>query len=79
MPEDNNVIYVKPRRHRVVYKGHYGWVEYHPSAKTWTFRLRWLTTFTHEGETRTEAEAVLEVKRAIDILTKKDSIARSID
>jgi hypothetical protein len=65
---NNNVIHVPPRRHRVVYKGMHGWVEYHPSTKSWTYRLRFETKFTHEGEARTEAEAVLELKCAIDIL-----------
>ena len=79
MPNDNNVIYVKPRRHRVVYKGMHGWVEYHPGTRTWSYRLKTLVTFTHEGDTRTEAEAVLELKRAIDILTATNSTTRSID
>jgi hypothetical protein len=75
---DDNVIHVPPRRRRIVYKGMHGWVEYHPSTKTWSYKMRFETRFTHEGEARTEAEAVLELKVAIDVLSNS-SRNRSID
>lgn len=66
---DNNIIRVPPRRYKVLHKGMHGWVEYHPSTKTWSYSIKWQTTFTHMGEAAKEAEAVLELKTAIDVLS----------
>lgn len=79
MNPPNNVIRVPPRRFPVRYKGMHGWVEYHPVSKTWTYKVKLLVTQTYEGEAPTEAEAVLEVKRVIEIVAVGGTSFRSID
>jgi len=77
MPD--NVIVVPPRRRRVHYKGMFGWVEYHPSTKSWTFTFKYQVTGTYGGMSPSEAEAVLELKRAIDIVSSGGTTIRSVD
>jgi len=75
----DNVIHVPPRRRRVHHKGMFGWVEYHPSTKSWTYTIKFQVTYKHEGEMPSEAAAVLEVKRAIDSIPMTSRTVRSIE
>lgn len=79
MNPPNNVIHVSPRRYRVNYKGLHGWVEYHPVSKTWEFVIKLQYVQVHRGETPSEAEAVLEIKRAIEIAVGGGAPPRSVD
>jgi len=79
MDPPNNVIRVPPRRYRVNYKGMHGWVEYHPVTRTWTHTVKIQSTTTLKGEAPSEAEAVLELKKVIEIAAGGGTSLRSID
>jgi len=64
--EHSNVLTVPPRVQTITYKGHFGKIEYHPLKKTWSYVLKLLYPVTHRGESATEAEAKLELKKLID-------------
>lgn len=61
------------------HKGMSGWVEYHPGTKSWSYKLKWIITTEHQEGAATEAEAVLELKRTIDILMQNATTMRSVD
>jgi hypothetical protein len=73
------VINVPPRRKRVYHKGMYGWVEYHPSDRSWGYTVKYQTTNVFSGETISEAAAVLQVKLMIDLLAGGALPVRSVD
>lgn len=77
--DKNNIVRVPPRRKRYYHKGMHGWVEYHPSTKTWTYTLKLQITTVHKETLDTEAEAVLQLKRAIEIAIGGGVSIRSID
>jgi hypothetical protein len=57
----------------------YGWVEYHPSDKSWSYKVKYQTTNVYSGETFSEAAAVLQVKMMIDLLAGGALPVRSVD
>jgi hypothetical protein len=79
-PDNNsNVIRVPPRRYRVFHKGMHGWVEYHPGTRTWSYKFKYEVKFSLGGQAPTEADAVLQLKIAMDDLAKGGSSIRSTD
>jgi hypothetical protein len=51
-----------------------GWVEYHPSTKLWSYLIKFQITQQDSGDDHSsEAEAVLALKRVIEILARGDS------
>lgn len=73
------VIKVPPRRIRVYHKGMFGWVEYHPGDKSWSYTVKYQTTNVYSGETVSEAAATLQVKMMIDLLIGGALPVRSIE
>lgn len=75
-----DVVAVTPRRRQVTYKGMHGYVEYKPKQKIWIYKLKLQHTVTLEGEQQTEAEAVLELKKNIELAQAgKNKNARTVD
>ncbi len=76
----NNVIKVPPRRRTVYWRGLHGVIEYRPALKAWQYILKLVYPVEYKGEKKTEAEAELEVKKAIEIaLAGKNKNVRSVD
>jgi hypothetical protein len=73
-----NVHTMKPRRHRVLYKGLHGWIEYVPSKKQWHWSFKAQMTIKNEGEAKTEAEATLALKQYMEAAAVSTNV-RSID
>lgn len=61
-----NVITVPPRLKTVRHRGLHGKIEYHPRKKIWSYILKLLYPVTHVGQSNSEAEATLELKKLMD-------------
>ena len=74
----NNVVKVKPRRERVLYRGLHGWVEYVPTQKLWRWQFKAQATINNTGEKSTKDEAIVELKKFMEVAAISPNI-RSID